>query len=102
MVSYPGKETVNLLRPYLKDRTVTGSTRNMKNGVSQDPLIHVYGISDATYLALHLLGEKPKRPKTYVAAVHPFLFEVGFEAGYFPKGSWKSWPQKRYGGYIYP
>lgn len=114
LISYPGKETADLIRPFLKDRTTNWTTTKSSNqrtifdtlrsrlGI-RDRDIPVYDISDAAYLALSLLGEKPKRPSTYYAPWLPRLFRDGFEtSSSFPPGNWKYWPKDPKGNDVLP
>jgi hypothetical protein len=83
LISYPSKETADLIRPFLRDKTVDETSP----------------IRRSAYLALKLLGESPEKrdgfdPDVYVT--RPWLFAVGFEdTAYFPYGDWKRLEKKR-------
>jgi hypothetical protein len=91
LISYPGKETRDLIRPLLID----GSTGELQViGDSKDPpgdrIDKFYPVRQAAYRALKLLGESPKKPKGYDPDVFLWLFTTGFEhRAYFPYGDWK-------------
>lgn len=106
LISYPGQETVGLIRPYLSD-TTKGTAQIEKETIKSrlaDTLkklgiklshrteyetVTYYPVRQAAYLALVLLGEKVERPQPYYDNLRPRLFEVGFEnETYFPYGDW--------------
>jgi hypothetical protein len=83
LISYPGAETVEAIRPLLKDPATRDLTRENKT-------VQQYHVRQAAYLALTFLGEKVDKPEPYYDQPEPFLFEVGFEQrSYFPYGDWK-------------
>jgi len=93
LVSYPGKETADLIRPFLKDpatsqmETLDGKDRD---GKAIYKTVKIYPVRQAAYAALKLLGEGPAQPEGFYH--DPFLwhFDVGFEhRAYFPHGDWK-------------
>ena len=89
LISYPGEETVRLIRPFLEDKTTqeVGSYRGQKSKTVTD----YYPVRQAAYLALTLLGEKyTKPPQPFYPDIRSFEFSTGFEnRTYFPYGNWK-------------
>jgi hypothetical protein len=94
LISYPGKETVDFIRPFLKDPTTEQvehvSVRTDGSGKTTDATITIFPLRQAAYFALKLLGESPKRPEGFYPEPLLPLFSIGFEErGYFPYGDWK-------------
>jgi hypothetical protein len=89
LASYPGTETVNLLRTYLRD---PGTTKLELRG-PEKKTVQYYPVRQAVYLALWILGENAEPPPLYLKDVQPWRFEVGFETTYFPYGNWKRFPE---------
>jgi hypothetical protein len=97
LVSYPGKETVNLIKPFLNDTTTAEIQRyetKDQDGKRVLKDVKYFPIREYAYQALILLGESPEKPK---GLIEPSLwhFETGFEnrAG-FPYGDWKRLERK--------
>jgi hypothetical protein len=107
LISYPGQETVGLIRPYLSDNTK--GTARIENKTIKSRLadtlkklgiklshrteyktVTYYPVRQAAYLALVLLGEKVEKPQPYYDNLRPWLFKVGFEnETYFAYGDWR-------------
>lgn len=90
LVSYPGPETVRLIRPFLKDNATT----DIQIGPEQKTVTY-YPLRQAAYLALTWLGEKVEQPERYNPDIAPWLMldVTGFEnSGYFEYGPHR--PQK--------
>jgi hypothetical protein len=92
LVSYPSKDTIEIIRPMLHDKG-TQETTIYEGG---DPFrgepktVVYYPVRQAAYLALALLGEKVDRPVPYYEEVIPNPFDTGFEdRTSFPYGNWK-------------
>jgi hypothetical protein len=93
LISYPDKNTRDLIRPFLKD----GSTSELQvydgkdaSGSARYKTVKIYPLRQAAYAALNLLGESPEKPKGYYPDPFLWLFAVGFEhRAYFPHGDWK-------------
>jgi len=81
LASYPGPETVKLIRPFLNDP----STTEVSAVGPERKTVKVYLVRQAAYLALKILGEDVQPPQPYFEEVKPMLFEVGFDdLNYFP------------------
>ena len=81
LASYPGPDTVKLIRPFLNDP----STTEVSAVGPERKTVKVYLVRQAAYLALKLLGENTQPPQPYFDEVKPWLFEVGFDdLNYFP------------------
>ena len=95
LISYPGKETVNLIRPFLNDPTTSeihdyADRQQSLAGLPKYKTITYYPLRQTAYAALMLLGESPKKPQGYVSNSSSFVFKTGFEnRTYFPFGDWK-------------
>lgn len=80
LVSYPGPETIERLKPLLSDSGENAQPEIPKN----------YSARAAAYRALTLLGEHPKKPEHYDEDGVGIPFGWGFEsAAHFPYGNWK-------------
>jgi hypothetical protein len=93
LVSYPGKETVDLIRPYLTDPT-TEEPQSQTGTAGSDQSTHqtaaLFPLRQAAYSALRLLGESPKKPEGFQPNATTRFSLVGFESRvYFPYGDWK-------------
>lgn len=87
LISYPGKETSELIRPFLKDPT---KATVVKAPMGDNVKTTVYPVRQMAYEALKLLGESPDKPEGYDADDFPSMFGIGFEDRvYFPYGDWK-------------
>jgi hypothetical protein len=90
LVSYPGPETVALLRPLLNDKTAVESKGYTDESKKQRIMRKWYPLRQAAYLALTLLGEQVDPPDPISARHNPWLFSTGFEKSWlFPSGEWK-------------
>jgi hypothetical protein len=93
LVSYPGKETAELIRPFLKDTTTSeAQVSDRKAGAGHSALraVTYYPFRQTAYQALRLMGETPARPDWFADEITEFLCEIGFESTtYFPYGDWK-------------
>jgi hypothetical protein len=93
LISYPDKNTRDLIRPFLKD----GTTSELQvddgkdaSGSARHKIVKFYPLRQVAYTALNLLGESPEKPKGYIPESFQWLFKVGFEQRvYFPHGDWK-------------
>jgi hypothetical protein len=93
LISYPGKDTRDLIRPFLKD----ASTSELQvydgkdaSGTAHFKRVRIYRLRQTAYLALNLLGEPTEKPDGYYPDSFMGLFETGFESkAYFPHGDWK-------------
>jgi hypothetical protein len=86
LVSYPGKETTELIRPFLKDPTISQIEHYEGTGKT----IQTFPLRQAAYSALTLLGNTPQKPEGFYPNASPWLFYVGFESRtYFHYGDWK-------------
>jgi len=93
LASYPGDDTVKLIRPFLKDK----ATKEVREYHSPELKTFVgttvtdyYPVRQAAYLTLTLLGEKVEKPEPYYPGIRSFEFSTGFEnKTYFPYGNWK-------------
>lgn len=98
LVSYPGRETVDLIRPFLKDPTF----REEKKAVGKDAAgnstwkeVKVFPTRQYAFVALKLLGESPEQPEGYDPDHYLYLFDSYFESGsLFPYGDWKRLDKK--------
>jgi hypothetical protein len=84
LVSYPGQDTINLIRPFLKDA-------NTKEVGSSGRTVRVFHLRLAAYAALQLLGANPAKPEGFRPGRPIGLWwDTGFEARvYFPYGDWQ-------------
>lgn len=93
LISYPGQDTRDLIRPFLKDASVRESQVNDGNytsGSARMKTVKIYPLRQAAYAALVLLGEPTEKPEGYDPDPFLWLFEVGFERrSHFPYGDWK-------------
>jgi hypothetical protein len=93
LVSYPGQETRDLIRPFLKDATahdIDVDDGRDTAGRARRKKLKCYPLRQAAYLALVLLGESPEKPEGYIPDESFLLFDLGFEnRAYFPHGDWK-------------
>lgn len=92
LVSYPGNETIELIRPFLKDpKTAEMHVHDGRDAAGRDiKTIKIYPVRQAAYAALQLLGETPEQPEGFHRRALPWLFMVGFEErAHFPHGDWK-------------
>jgi hypothetical protein len=93
LVSYPGKDTIRLIRPMLQDATTGERTffdGDPWNG-GKEKRVKYYPVREAANLALALLGEKLDWPVPFYRDDDelPDSFARGFEdRTYFPNGSW--------------
>jgi hypothetical protein len=93
LVSYPGEETVRLLRPLLNDPTTAESFES--DGAKRKNVRRWYPVRQAAYLALTLLGEKVERPKPYYPDLMSWGFGTGLDDAYdYPSGRWKRLPDE--------
>ena len=85
LVSYPGKETVDLIKPFLTDNETD------KTEIGRDRTkVTIYPLRQMAYYALQLLGEPVAKPQGYVPEARAWLMDCGFESrDYFPYGDWK-------------
>ena len=84
LISYPGQDTINLIRPFLKD----ASTQEVG---SSGATVKVFHLRQAAYAALSLIGANPAKPEGFQPG-RPvgLLWSAGFEdRGYFPYGDWQ-------------
>lgn len=85
LISYPGKDTLDLIRPFLRD-----TTRSELQRSDGSKTVVIYPVRQAAYSALRLLGESVEKPGGYYSDPSLWLFKVGFESEvYFPYGDWK-------------
>jgi hypothetical protein len=85
LISYPGKETVDLIRPFLSHSYAENRDEN----------VIYYPLRQMAYLALLLLGERVRRPAGFSDAFSSWLMGMGFEdEGHFPCGDWKRFDPK--------
>jgi hypothetical protein len=93
LISYPGKETIGLIRPFLGDPTTSEMQDYSGRDQAQKPsykTIQTYPVRQAAYSALRLLGDSPHKPDGFHPSAWNWLFSVGFEhRSYFPYGDWK-------------
>jgi hypothetical protein len=98
LVSYPGKETVNLIKPFLTDPTIHEMERYNGKDEKGNPIykkVAYYPLREYAYRALILLGESPEKPEHLVDGPLLWHFATGFEnAAYFPYGDWKRLERK--------
>jgi hypothetical protein len=95
LVSYPGQETIDLLKPFLKDSTAREHEERGRK-------IRLYPLRQMAYVALDLLGDKPAKPDGFrddyvgggsLAGI--MLLNYGFEdEAMFPWGDWKRFGQE--------
>jgi hypothetical protein len=94
LISYPEKETADLIRPFLKDSTKSEVQVNAGKdaaGLTKFKTVEHYQLREMAFMALKLMGELPERPEGFDAeSAMLWYFEVGFEdTVYFPYGDWK-------------
>jgi hypothetical protein len=89
LVSFPGKDTVDLIKPFLTDPTIHEMERYGKK-------VEFYPLRESAYRALVLLGQSPDKPEHLVDGPLLWHYETGFEnVAYFPYGDWKRLERKR-------
>jgi len=93
LISYPGRETVDLIKPHLKDERweYREETVLIEDGKEPPPRrrYKLYPVRQTAYLALKLLGEEVEQPAGYVQGLLPAPFFEGFEyLGIFPSEDW--------------
>src|SRR5262249_5301943 len=77
LVSYPGKETIDLIRPFLNDPT----TNEVENLSGKNGKVRFYPLRQTAYAALDLLDAKPNKPDGFLDdAFLGILLECGFES----------------------
>jgi hypothetical protein len=85
LISYPGKETRDLLTPFLKD-----PTKFEANAGKDGAKVTVFPLRQMAFTALALLGESAPRPEGYWGDWLPWQFGEWFENRLkFPYGDWK-------------
>jgi hypothetical protein len=90
LISYPGKDTRDLIRPFLKDPRTSELQVADPAGHDRMKTVKIYPLRQAAYSALTLLGESTEKPEGYYPDPFLWLFEVGFERpASFPYGDWK-------------
>lgn len=93
LISYPSKETISLIAPFLTDKTVYKTqTPNWRDRDAKplDKEVAVYPLRQMAYTALTLLGESPKKPDGYRDDSAPWQPESFFEnRARFPFADWK-------------
>jgi len=82
LISYPGAETAQAIRPLLKDPAT------VETGPGGEKTTR-YPVRQSAYLALTLLGEKVDKPEAYGDGYQTWLFRTGFEQRTYPYGDWK-------------
>lgn len=100
LISYPGKDTQDLIRPFLKDSDSSDlqvSDGKDASGNTRYKTIKIFPVKQAAYTALTLMGESPQKPEGYDSEqLFSFIFSVGFEhRSYFPYGDWKRIEDRR-------
>jgi hypothetical protein len=92
-ISYPSKETINLIAPFLTDKTVYKTQTPNQHDSDAKPLdkeVAVYPLRQMAYTALTLLGESPRKPDGYRDDSVPWQPKSFFEnRNRFPFGDWK-------------
>lgn len=93
LVSYPGVETIRLLRSMQHDpatETITVVERSGSFQPREKKRITYYPVRQAASVALSLLGETVDQPVLEYEEQLPAPFVTGFEdEGHFPYGNWK-------------
>jgi hypothetical protein len=85
LISYPGKDTVDLIKPFLKDPMTTDLFLSQKRGSTT-----LYELRQTAYYALTLLGQSLEKPEGFVEDYAPSAFRIGFEDRvYFPFSDWR-------------
>jgi hypothetical protein len=99
LISYPGKETVDLIKPFLSDPTINQLDRydgKDKKGKPVYKKVTFYPLREYAYRALVLLGESPEKPQHLIDEPLLWHFDTGFEnPAYFPYGEWKRLKKKQ-------
>jgi len=92
LVSYPGKETIDLIRPFLNDPTT--SEVEKLGGVKGK--VTYYPLRQMAHTALDLLDAKPNKPAGYRDDANlGILLQCGFESEtYFHWGDWKRFKEE--------
>ncbi len=86
LASYPGRDTIDLIRAYLSDPTVSEVHRTIDGKTTVE---RVYPVRTVAYWCLKVMGETPDRPPGFDPLVRSWQFDVGFESAvYFPVGDW--------------
>jgi hypothetical protein len=93
LISFPGKETTDLIMPFLKDKTsYEGEIPNAKDAAGKPMVkkVKVYPLREMAFAALSLLGDSPEKPEGLSAEGFPGVFKFYFENRLeFPYGDWK-------------
>jgi hypothetical protein len=94
LISYPGRETEELIRPFLRDPRC--EERKTRITSKTPPIVEryrrrkIYPYRQSAYIALKLLGKKVALPAGCDFAWMGFAFHGGFEDDdHFPHGNWK-------------
>jgi hypothetical protein len=87
LVSYPSKETIELIKPFLRDATKVDYDYI---GPNKKGKITVFPLRQMAYEALKLLDASPEKPEGFMPDEEAQLLKVGFESPrHFPYAGWK-------------